>query len=1076
MSNKQNSPRFSAQQVYQIVKPFNLTDEQAAAVEQASTTSPSLIVAGAGSGKTELMSVRVLWLVANGFARPDQVLGLTFTRKAASELSKRIFESLLKLRDSELWPQDLEYDFAPPTISTYNAYANSLFRDYALAIGHEPEAALLTEGAAFSLAREVLLAHGGDIDSRLADLDKTPDAIVELILSMAQAMSDNLASSSMVDNQIEGVFSKLVDLPKKVGSSDLARFSYIDEIASKLGINQTLAKLAEAFTQEKKRLGFVDYADQVALAELAVRQVPQARERERQNFSQVLLDEYQDTSFLQARLLRGLFADSAVYAVGDPNQSIYGWRGASSSNLDDFAADFSSKPESVAQFALSTSWRNPSSVLELANALAQPLGAAPSFAKKPGHLEVISLKPRPDASRGTINIDFSNDLHTEAKQVALWFKSRATEDSTSALLLRSRSNMNLFAQELQNVGLEVELVGLGGLLEMPEIVDLVSALRVINSPAAGSALIRLLAGPRWRIAAKDLERLATYARHLAKTFDSEIDRKIRASLATEDAPSIVDALDQLADDPKIAQIGFSDVALARLRDASALFRKMRRQVGLGLSEFVRSVEQELWLDIEVMANPKLKHPMANLNAFASIVSNFAASNHRPTLGSFISWLDFADQRERFEVPSVTPEKGVVQLLTVHAAKGLEWHNVAIANLTEGDFPSDRAASTGWASPGVLPYPLRGDRESLPEWNFASAQSQPEFRDSLEQFKAHAKEHKLREETRLIYVAVTRPKQNLLLTGSFWKPGIKKPKVISSFLKLAADYLGLELNAEPGEVNPLELHSATAVWPLEPLGEKYRQVLDGAKSTFEAVESTAKNSTFKSLNHGRVDPVADQINLLLKEQEDRLERLSQVELPVRIAASRFKDFISSLDELAIRLLRPMPLQPFAETRSGTLFHGWLEQNYALDSDGANEFSGATAITTSSEQALEALKQNFANSRWANQVPISVEQEIQLTRGSHTFICKFDAVFETASGIEIVDWKTGKPPADQADEDLKALQLALYRAAYAEFSGRPLHEISASFYFVAENLEIRPKTMLEPEQLFELWQKTLEKFVL
>ncbi|MSZ21210.1 MAG: AAA family ATPase, partial [Actinobacteria bacterium] len=158
------SPKFSANQVYAVIKPYQLTAEQEAAVQSAPVDSPSLVVAGAGSGKTELMSVRVLWLVANGFARPEQILGLTFTRKAAAELSKRIYESLLKLRDSELWPQDLEYDFAPPNISTYNAYANGLFRDFALAIGYEPEAALLTEAAAFQLAREVVVRHGSDID------------------------------------------------------------------------------------------------------------------------------------------------------------------------------------------------------------------------------------------------------------------------------------------------------------------------------------------------------------------------------------------------------------------------------------------------------------------------------------------------------------------------------------------------------------------------------------------------------------------------------------------------------------------------------------------------------------------------------------------------------------------------------------------------------------------------------------------------------------------------------------------------------------------------------------------------
>ena len=1077
MSTNQKSARWSAQQVYQVVKPFSLTDEQASAVELASTEKPSLVVAGAGSGKTELMSVRVLWLVANEFARPEQILGLTFTRKAASELSKRIFESLLKLRDSELWPQDLEYDFVAPTISTYNSYANGLFRDFALAIGHEPDAALLTEGAAFALAREVLLTHSGDIDERLGELEKTPDAMVELILSMAQDMSDNLATAGQVEFEIAKVLEKMAALPKKAGSSDFSRFAYIDDIASKLGINKTLAKLAEAFNNEKRRLGFVDYADQVALAELAVRQVPQVRERERNSFKQVLLDEYQDTSFLQARLLRGLFADSAVYAVGDPNQSIYGWRGASSSNLDEFAKDFCSTPEMVEQFSLSTSWRNPSAVLELANQLAAPLAKPASFSRLASDLKVIQLTPRPQATLGQIETSFHLDAHSEATALAQWFKSKSNSESTSALLLRNRSNMALFAQVFQDAGLEIEVVGLGGLLEMPEIVDLVCALKVINSPQSGSALIRLLAGPRWRIGTKDLAQLADFARYRAKTFDSEIDEKIRASLAIEDSASIVDALDNLVDQPNLERFEFSQTGLERLQNAGALFRQMRRQVGLGLVEFVRSVEHELWLDIEVMANPKLKHPMANLNAFANIVANYAASHHRPTLGSFLAWLDFADQRERFEVPAVAPEKGVVQILTIHAAKGLEWHNVAIANLNEGDFPSDRGASSGWANAGVLPYPLRGDRASLPEWSYDSAETQPEFRDSLEQFKALAREHKLREELRLMYVAVTRPQQNLKLSGSFWKPGLKKPKQVSSFLSTALDFLGQKIELDPGETNPLELQTQTAQWPLEPLGPKYREVLEQSRAMFESIQAKASNNIQPRLS--LADPVSSQIDLLLKEQADRLDRHSEVELPVRIAASRFKDFVSDLDNLAERLLRPMPLQPFSQTRTGTLFHGWLEQNYALDAETEVGFRSIESvaggqISTSGDSTLDELMQNFKQSRWAGLKPIAVEQEIQLTYGAHTFICKLDAVFETENGIEIVDWKTGKPPVDQRDEDLKALQLALYRAAYAAFSGREIDEISASFYFVAQNAELKPSNLLSPTELFDLWQQTVDSF--
>ncbi|MEY4980934.1 MAG: hypothetical protein RL174_272, partial [Actinomycetota bacterium] len=256
--------------------------------------------------------------------------------------------------------------------------------------------------------------------------------------------------------------------------------------------------------------------------------------------------------------------------------------------------------------------------------------------------------------------------------------------------------------------------------------------------------------------------------------------------------------------------------------------------------------------------------------------------------------------------------------------------------------------------------------------------------------------------------------------------------------------------------------------LEPLGPKYRALLQTSRQLFESLETKVADSGQPRL--ALPDLISEQIDLLLKEQIDRIERLNEVELPVRIAASRFKDFISDLDQLADRLLRPMPLQPFSQTRTGTLFHSWLEQNYALDVEPA-EGSQSDQPT---ESSIDDLMQNFKKSRWSGLRPIAVEQEIQLTHGAHTFICKLDAVFETQNGIEIVDWKTGKPPVDQHDEDLKALQLALYRAAYAAYSGRALEEISASFYFVAQNQELKPTKLLAPNELFELWQKTVDSF--
>ena len=1049
--------KFTANQVYSVIKPFALTTEQEAAVQSAPIDSPALIVAGAGSGKTELMAVRVLWLVANGFARPEQILGLTFTRKAAAELSKRIYDSLLKLRDSELWPEDLEYDFSPPNISTYNAYANGLFRDFALAIGYEPEAALLTEAAAFQLAREVVVRQGSEVDSRLTELDVNLNPLIEAVLGLAQEMNDNIVGAQQIEDLIEGVISALSELPKKAGSSDLAQFAYMSDMLRPLISTPVVAKLAEAYIEEKRRQGYVDYSDQVALAERAVREVPAVRERERSSYTQVLLDEYQDTSYLQTRLLKNLFAGSSVFAVGDPNQSIYGWRGASASNLNQFHQDFESG-EVAANFTLSTSWRNPSSVLELANLLT-------------GELKVVTLRPRENAGPGQMNVKFEQDMKQEAASVAAWFKTKMAGDSTGALLMRKRSQMPLFVDAMQAVGLDVEVVGLGGLLEMPEVVDLISALRVIHFPEAGSQLIRLLTGPRWRIGAKDIERLHRYATRLAKPVDEELKVRQHEGLAKEDAVSIVDALDLLLEEKTPEKIGFSDQGLTRLKDAALTLRNFRRKTGMPLAEFVRVVEQELWLDIEVAANPRRKNPMAHLNAFAAVVSSYSGSNHRPNLGAFLEWLEFADERERFEVPNTNPEKGVVQVLTIHAAKGLEWDNVCVANLVEGDFPGDGKGSTGWLGLGRLPYPLRGDKDSLPEWKFRGVASQPEAKNSHEEFKAAAKSHQLLEELRLIYVAVTRPKAELLLTGSYWKPGNKKPRDASRFLRSALEIDSLahiQLPELQSEVNPLSEVQKFESWPLDPLGERHRsQVVAARDRTLSAIER--QDELRLGLAFG--DRVQTEIDLLLAERDEALSAANLVELPVRVPASRFKDFVSDLPALIERYRRPMPQKPYKQTRAGTLFHSWVEARFGAEhlADDLDSFDNENKDLNM--ESIKTLQENFENSRWAKLEPLEIEREIQVTIEQNTFICKLDAVFETAKGVEIIDWKTGKKPKDGVDEQLRALQLALYRLAYSRFSGLPLEKIEASFYFVADDVEVKPMRLLDEAELLDLWRQSI-----
>lgn len=328
--------KFSANQVSKALgADYDLTDEQVAAVENASVTEPALVVAGAGSGKTELMSVRVPWLVANGYALPQEILGLTFTRKAAAELSKRVFESLVKLRDvSDLWPEGLPVDFTPPTISTYNSYANGLFRDFALQLGYEADAIQLTDATQFQLARKFLFENAATIAPEILELDFTPDILIKNVVELSQSMTENLVTSDQTTAYLDQVIAHIEALVKAEGENiDEKSAKEAIALPEKLRKTKVTAVLAEAFLRYKLREGKIDYSDQVGLAEKAVREIPAVALRERATYKQILLDEYQDTSYLQTRLLAGLFKDHPVFAVGDPNQSIYGWRGASARTL-----------------------------------------------------------------------------------------------------------------------------------------------------------------------------------------------------------------------------------------------------------------------------------------------------------------------------------------------------------------------------------------------------------------------------------------------------------------------------------------------------------------------------------------------------------------------------------------------------------------------------------------------------------------------------------------------------------------------------------------------------------------------
>jgi len=1089
----------SAQAIAAALGQFPPTPEQAAVIE--SPLQPGLVVAGAGSGKTETMAGRVVWLVANGLVRRDQVLGLTFTRKAAGELAERIHKRLQRLAEFErrgllahlpaLHAQgrldpfrtaatdaarrallaglvadtgavapggDDESLLQRPTVSTYNSFADAIVREHAVRIGRDGQAAVLSDSAAWLLMRRVVLASE---DPRLEERGEAVRTIIDAALRIARDSVDNLvplADLAAFPERFADVLERPSENKRTVVYAEVAR------AAEKVGALSLLAELAGEYGRQKARLGVIDFSDQVAGALDVVRSHESVAAELRDRYRVVLLDEYQDTSVVQTDLLATLFRGTGVMAVGDPHQSIYGWRGASAGNLGDFARAFAGDGES-GRFALRTSWRNSRRVLTAANAVLSPLAAT-------APVPVDELLARPGAPDGEVRIAFEDDLDAETDRVAEWFAEvrdrRAGEGlpTTGAILFRSKKHMVRFADALARRGIPHRILGLGGLLSTPEVVDVVSALRVIADPSAGSALIRLLSGPRWAIGLADLRALAELARrivrhdHALRPLAPQVAERLRGS-AGQDQGSLIDALDFVlrhpADHGWLA--GFTPAARERLREAGAVFAGLRRAARLPIPELVRLIELELRLDVELAANEArgpARIASEQLRAFVDELHGFLAADETGSLTSLLAWLDHAEKLDEFAPRTEPPEDDVVQLLTIHGSKGLEWDAVAVVRLVKDELPTAAKDTKGWLSFGVLPYEFRGDAPWLPRlrWSRDDAPTQQALKASLDRFVADQRARQLEEDRRLAYVAVTRARDHLLMTGSSWS-GTRSARDPSVFLVEMAEALGIAPPDPQTDENPYLGERRLLTWPIDPLGARAAAVHAAAAAvrTAQAAERAAPHPELELLLAERAARAADRVR----------------SAPTRIPASRYKDFVADFAGTVAAIARPLPERPYRQTRLGTLFHAWVEHRSGLVGAGAStddalweiDDEGADATVPLSDddaEALTRLKEAFAATEWAALRPVEVETEIDFTMTGpddreHVIICKLDAVYRRGDRIEIVDWKTGRPPATAAEREQRMVQLELYRKAYHAKHGVPMEQIDVALVYVGAGVVLR-----------------------
>ncbi|HEV3472164.1 MAG TPA: ATP-dependent DNA helicase [Actinomycetota bacterium] len=1006
-------PRSSAA-IRAALKGYEPTDEQWSAI--AHPLEPVYLIAGAGSGKTAVMAARIAWALQTQPFSPSQLLGLTFTNKAADELLERIHLALAELADET--GEDV-------IVQTYNAFAAGIVRDHGLLVGIEPESGLLSEAQQWQL----LL---GCLDDLAFDaLEVRSPYVARSSLALASSVADHMVALDAIDAAADKVISM------KGADPDMI------EVAAR---RKELVRAVAAYTKAKQRAGRIDFGDQISKAVEILEGNEEIRDSYRRRFPFVLLDEYQDTNVAQRRMLQALIgAGGAVTAVGDARQAIFAWRGATMYNLIGFPDDFPRADGiSYEPVSLSENFRSGAKILEVANRVVERIDPA----RRPGD----PLRPQPGNGDGAVALGLFADERSESEWIAFQCERLHGQPTAEgrpevawkdiAILVRRKAAMDMLLQALEEREIPVEVIGLGGLLKTPEVTEIVAWLRSLESkPAANRWLARILLGPRWRVHYRDLSLLARWAtvqnRELRERlpFEDEVDRDLEPG---DIDYSLAEALNHV---DEIEHLG--PVARSRLKAFASRLASIRKKSNAPLLELVQEIIRQAGISDALDSSASRAAPAAkqNISNFLDQVASFAPVEGEASLRSFIQYLDAAEQAEETLDATQPADQDSVKLMTVHSAKGLEFEcvfvpSVAATENKRGDkvwsiFPNTRG-SNPLTSYAELPYEVREDAAHLPR-----------FEGHMGKFKAAVRERVIEDERRLFYVALTRAKQRLAVSAAWWYGRDTTPKGPSEFWEdlaaLESDGL-LEVvrrDEQPAENPMFGAMEDRRVWPPQPrvgledplFGDGWGSAADAAVADGSfiagAVDAlpTSERARFAELVAAHHEDVAVIAQAIAPGEPN------EPAVPEIVSATSFVRLAKG-EMTAWDLVRPMPDRPTAARRIGTEVHRMIEEKARGVSAYADEGELDEPSEVMDPGFISGLLEHFQSSGYAErtlaslpsgelmvELPFTMRMNDNIVRG------RIDAVYETEDGgIEIVDFKTGAR-FEPTDED----QLWLYAQA-------------------------------------------------
>ena len=597
---------------------------------------PLLIIAGAGTGKTTVITERIKYLIFSKLAKPQEVLALTFTDKAAKEMEERVDIAM-------------PYGYTQMWISTFHSFCDRTLRQEALNIGLDPRYKLMTQSESIQFIRDHFFEFDLDYFRPLGNPNKF---IAGMLQHFSRLQDEDISPSDYIE--------WLKKLKNKNKGKKLSKEEKL-EIAK----FQELSKAYRKYDELKVQKGLLDFGDLIVKTLNLFRQRKNVLVRYQKQFKYILIDEFQDTNFAQNELSKILVDKKQNITVcGDDDQSIYRFRGAAVSNIIQFRKSF---PKSKV-VVLTKNYRSTQEILNKAYKLIQH--------NNPDRLEVVEkvnkrLVSQVEKDGEIIKFIHVDRVENEADQVAQIIgelvKNNKYDYKDFAVLVRANNHSEPFGRAFLRRGIPYQFLGPGRLFKQSEVLDLVSYLRVLYDFSDSVSLYRVLSMDYFDILARDLAAIGNYARKYNLSLFEACEKIDEVTILKEESKEKIN---------KLISIVNKHLKLIRKETAGQLLYYFLEETGL--------ITQLLNLDttdIEKKAN--------NISKFFDKLKTYEIDHEDATVSSVVDWIELSTElgESPLAIDNDWTNVNAVNVLTVHSAKGLEFPVVFLVNLVSQRFPS-----------------------------------------------------------------------------------------------------------------------------------------------------------------------------------------------------------------------------------------------------------------------------------------------------------------------------------------------------------------------------------------------------